>query len=136
MEYNKSVEFTIKRHKMFSVTAKGWQQCDKWNWNVYAHVFDNNELINDPERVMSMTFNGGATFDQMITTIPAQGIKYDFQRESKKLTVGSDYAHIHDDYDNHPSPDDGVPGYVLRDALDLAEQLEAQSVLIEAPTTP
>jgi hypothetical protein len=37
--------------------------------------------------------------------------------------VGSDYNHIHDNYDNHPSPFERIPFEVLRDAKDLAEAL-------------
>jgi hypothetical protein len=40
------------------------------------------------------------------------------------IVVNPNYIDIYDDYDNHPSPAEGIPSYVLSDAQSLIDQLE------------
>jgi len=123
--YNCVYEFYIARESSFAVTAKSFSYGDcKWNWNVYAYIFDNHPLYNDVQKAMELPFNCGVTYDKIRKTSPAQGIRYDFEEETNTLILGSDYAHIYDDYDNHPSPSKGVPVYVESDALHLVSALK------------
>lgn len=122
-EFKAIVEFRFSTEETFSVTIKAWPSLDKWNWNVYANIFESHPLFNNVDKAISLPFNGGCTYDEIKTHTPARGIQYDWQKESKTLIVGSDYAHIHDDYDNHPSPLDYIPQKVLRDAKELADAL-------------
>jgi hypothetical protein len=125
-EYDTKIEFKIKSTKEFSVVAIGWKSRDKWNWNIYASIFESHPLFNDVDNAKNLPFNCGCTFDELITQSPT-GDKSswgDWQKEYKCLKVGSDYAHIYDDYDNHPSPFDGLPDFIERDALELVESLE------------
>jgi len=131
-EYLPSIEFKIKIAKTFSVTVKGWCSTNsidglKWHWNVYANIFESHPLFNDIDKAMNLPLHGGCTYDQLTTSVPATGIIYDWQKETKTLKLGSDYAHLHDDYDNHPSAFDFIPYNVLNDAKELAEALEVQS---------
>ena len=123
-EFRASVEFKIESQKTFSVTVKAWQLMDKWSWNVYANIFENHSLFNDVNKALELPFNGGCTYDEIKTHTPSRGIRYDWEKESKTLIVGSDYAHIHDNYENHPSPFDRIPFEVLRDAQELVEKLK------------
>ena len=123
MKYKATVEFWIAREQTHSVSAKAWHDGNKWNWNVYAYVFDNHPLYENNEALLNLPLHCGCTFDQIWTRQPFE-IKYDFQRVTNTKVVGSDYNHIYDNYDNHPSPfDSGVPYYVERDALELAAAL-------------
>jgi len=128
-KYNTKVEFKIKQGKTFLVTAVGWQYNEKWNWNIYASIFEAHPLFDDVENAKQLPFNCGCTLDKIITDSPTgnQSDWYDFEKEYKTLKLGSDYSHIYDDYDNHPSPFDGLPGFIERDALELVEALEKQS---------
>ena len=118
-----TVEYWVKRDKTFTVSAKCWRNGDKWMWNVYAYIFDNHPLFSKPGLAKVLPFNCGCTFDEIVTSEPSEGIKYDWQKTKRKLVVGSDYAHIHDDYENHPSPIHGVPGNILFDAKELVDAL-------------
>ncbi len=122
-ELKATVEFKIATEKTFSVTIKAWQLTDKWNWNVYANIFENNDLFNNLDDAFQLPFSGGCTYDEVKTFTPARGIQWDWQKETKTLVLGSDYAHIHDNYDNHSSPFDRIPCEVLRDAKELVEAL-------------
>ena len=44
-EFNAVIEFRIAREKTFSVTVKAWQLQDKWQYNVYAYIFENHKLF-------------------------------------------------------------------------------------------
>lgn len=123
-EFNAVVEFRVAREKTFSVTVKAWLMGDEWQYNVYAHISEEHKLFNDVDKATNLPFNGGCTYDEIKTMTPARGIQYDFQKEYKILIVGSDYAHLHDNYDNHSSPFDTIPCEVLRDAKDLVKELE------------
>jgi hypothetical protein len=129
------VVFTIEQNKDFSVTVEGWNDVgfrngdyenliEKWNWNVYAHIYESHPFFNDVDSALELPLHWGATYDQIITHEPAQGIKYDLQKITKCLKVGSDYAHCDDDYDNHPSAFDGVPFLIDSDAKRLVKALE------------
>lgn len=120
------IEWKVKRHETFSVVAKGWTRDGKWNWNVYANIFENHPLFNQPSKAKELPLNCGCTYDEVRTAVPSEGIQYSWQRETKTLVVGSDYAHISDDYDNHPSGFDGVPYFVMRDCNDLVDALLAE----------
>ncbi len=122
-EYKASIEFKIAMEKTFSVTIKAWMNLDKWAYNVYANIFESHELFNKPDEAMLLPLNGGCTYDQLKTSVPSTGIQYEWQREVKTLVVGSDYMHIHDEYDNHSSPFEHIPYKVLNDAKELAEAL-------------
>ncbi len=123
-EFKATVEFKIAVEKTFSVTIKAWQLTDKWNYNVYANIFEKHDLFNDVDKAMMLPFNGGCSYDEIKTFTPARGIQYDWQKESKVLVLGSDYNHLHDNYDNHSSPFDRIPHEVLRDAKELVEALK------------
>tara|TARA_R110002095_G_scaffold210499_1_gene197784 strand:+ start:650 stop:1054 length:405 start_codon:yes stop_codon:yes gene_type:complete len=122
-EFKAMVEFNIAVKKTFSVTIKAFQSLDKWNWNVYANIFESNELFNDLDNAFNLPFHGGCTYDQIKTLTPARGIQYSWQKEEKTLVLGSDYAHLHDNHDNHPSPFDRIPYEVLKDAKELVDAL-------------
>lgn len=118
-EVQPSCEFFFVREKTHSVSAKAWNYNGKWNWNVYAYIQPEHPLYQNNEALMSLPFNGGCTYDAIRTIQPFE-IKYDFEKLSSTKIVGSDYNHIHDDYDGHPSPFERIPHKVLRDAQDLA----------------
>jgi len=135
MEINKvRIEYTIKQADNFNVQAVGWntlgfrfgsnEMFEKWNWNVYAHIFEDHPLFNDVESALNLPFHWGATYDQIITHEPARGIQYDFQKVTKCLKVGSDYSHCDDPEDGHQSAFEGVPNYVRSDAEALVKALE------------
>ena len=129
MDYNKATSFWIKRSKTFSVEVSAWESSGKWYWNVYAHVFDTHPKFEDDEWLKDLPFNGGCTLDKLIITQPFK-IEYDFQGVNTTKKVGSDYAHIHDDYDNHPNPDDGIMYKAELDALELVKALEVNNAVI------
>mgnify|MGYP003630354631 CR=1 FL=1 len=118
------IEWKIKTGFGYAVTAKAWTNDSKWNWNVYAHINKNHSLFTNPEEAKDLPFHGGCTFDEYQSHEPSGGIIYDFQKVTKILVVGSDYAHLGDDYDNHPSGLDGVPFYIMRDCEELISILE------------
>ena len=130
-----TTEFYIAREKTFCVTVKGWNSigfngCDfdnpveKFNWNVYALIYDNHPLFKTPKAAIeSLPFHGGCTYDKLIVTSQSTGNEYDESEDSLTLKLGSDYAHLHDDYDGHQSPADGIPHHIERDAKALADAL-------------
>jgi hypothetical protein len=129
-------EFTVHEGQDYWVTVKAWPSArydnrmqktegDRWNWNVYAHFNEKHKLFDNPKRCKSeLYFNCGCTFDELKTIEPSDGIIYDWQKVCRIRTYGSDYAHIYDNYDNHPSPAEGIPSYVLSDTQSLIAQLE------------
>lgn len=127
MENKKAtVEFWIAREKTYTVSAKAWHDGNRWNWNVYAYVFENHPLFDNNDALLDLPLHCGCTFDQIRANQPFE-IKYDHQRVKTTKIVGSDYAHYGDDYDNHPSPFDEIPYYVERDAKELAAALEVDN---------
>jgi hypothetical protein len=127
MNFNKtpkpSCEFFFVRELTHSVSAKSWHDGAKWHWNVYAYVQEKHSKFADDEYLQSLPFNGGCTHDSIRITQPTE-IKYDWQKRVTTKIVGSDYNHIHDNYDNHPAPFERIPFEVLRDAEALAAELE------------
>jgi hypothetical protein len=123
-EFKATVEFKIAVKKTFSVTINAWQLNNKWAWNVYANIFETHSLFNNPEGAIdNLPFHGGCTYDKLKSEGATGGNKYDKSESHKTLVLGSDYMHLHDDYDNHPSPFDRIPYNVLNDAKDLVEAL-------------
>ncbi len=127
MNFNKtpkpSCEFFFVRELTHSVSAKSWHDGAKWHWNVYAYVQESHPKFADDKYLQNLPFNGGCTYDSIRITQPTE-IKYDWQKRVTTKIVGSDYNHIHDNYDNHPSPLERIPFEVLRDAESLAAELE------------
>ena len=121
-EFGATVEFKVASGDGFTVTVKAWQAMDKWQYNVYANIFESHALFSDTDKAKSLPFNGGCTYDAIKTTTPTV-IECEWQKETKTLVVGSDYAHIHDNYDGHSSPFDAIPREVLEDAKELAAEL-------------
>lgn len=120
---NPSCEFFFVREATHSISAKAWHDGAKWNWNVYAYVQESHPKFLDDEALQNMPFNGGCTHDSIRITQPTK-IEYSWQKRVTTKIVGSDYAHIHDNYDNHPSPFECIPYDVLCDAKYLAEAME------------
>lgn len=133
-----TMEFYIERGKDFCVIIKGWNRIgfndgdlenpvEKFNWNVYACIFESHPLFSDVERAMDvLPFSGGVTYDKLISTSPTGGNKYDKKEASSILKLGSDYGHSWDDYDSHQSPKDGVPSHIMNDANNLVEKLKQE----------
>lgn len=119
-----SVSFWVKKTSTYSVEVKAWFDSVKWNWNwnVYAHVFSDHALYEDNEALKNLPFHGGCTFDQLKTIKPLN-MEYEWQKESEGKTVGCDYAHLHDDYDNHPSPFESAFGVIPPPFKYCAEEL-------------
>ena len=136
-EIKPTCEFYIAREGSFTVSAKAWWQKPTrgeehktgWNWNVYAYVFDKHPMFKDDEKLKDLPLHGGCTFDELVIQQPLE-IKYDFQSIKTKKVVGSDYSHLYDDHNNHESPFDGIPCYVLRDAEELVKALMPKGDLI------
>jgi len=119
-----STKFNFFRCKDFNVEVVGWEsEKGKWNWNVYAYIFETHKLFADQDAWYELPFNCGATLEDRIITGPARGIRYDWQKETETIKLGSDYNHIHDNYDHHPSPADGIPSNIYHDAKVLVESL-------------
>lgn len=127
---NVSVSFWAKKTSTYSVEVRAWFDSTKWNWNVYAHVFNNHALYEDNEALRNLPFHGGCTFDQLKTIKPLE-IKYDWQKEREGKTLGCDYSHIYDDYENHPSPFESAFGVIPSPfkycADELIEALESNN---------
>ncbi|MBL4753828.1 MAG: hypothetical protein JKY52_09590 [Flavobacteriales bacterium] len=120
----KSVTFSYKREAHYSVYAKAWYYNGKWNWNVYVDIAESHDKFDDIDWAIGLPFHGGCTLDDLVVTSPARGIRYDFQKEYKKVTVGCDFNHVGDNYNNHPSPEEGVPYYVTLCVKELIEALK------------
>jgi hypothetical protein len=138
-KYPMAVSFWIAREKTHSVEVKSWASknldgTNKWNWNVYGHVFEGHRMFATPEFLQGMPLHWGATFDEFKLTGPALGIKYDWQKERESYTFGSDYMHYQDPED-WQSPLDGIPWQIEKDALELADWL-AESTQEPTPCQP
>ncbi len=92
-------------------------------WNVYANIFESHKLFNNIEKALEAPFHGGYSYDHILTYIPAQGIKYDWQKEKKTLRIRCDYNHLGDNYFNSCGPDNGIPQEILNDCDELIEFL-------------
>ena len=128
MKTNKvSVSYWAKLTGTFSVEVKAWFDSGKWHWNVYAHVFNDHKLYDDDNALKNLPFHGGCTYDQVKSFKPLI-MEYDWQKEGESKTVGCDYMHLHDNYENHPSPFDYefgvIPAPFVYCAEALIEELE------------
>lgn len=122
------MEFVMASEVSYSVTAKAYNtksNPEKWNWSVYAWIRKTHPLFDDPEKAIDkLSFNGGANLDNLITTEPARGIKYDWQTVVKCLKIGADYNHEWDS-ESKSSPFDGLPTSVFNGAQELIKDLES-----------
>lgn len=116
-------EWIVYRDTDFSVEIKSWCDSDKHHWNVYAYIFDTHQFFNDMEKVFDLHFHGGITYDERILYSPARGIRYDWQKEYTCLKVGSDYAHLYDDWFATQDPVFGIPSEIKSDATQLVKEL-------------
>lgn len=114
----------IVKAKTFGIQVRCWNLSGDWVWNMYALIYDNHPLFEDPERAYNLGFHGGCTYDEKISSEPARGIRYDWQKLRSMLKVGCDYNHYGDEYFNQCSPEDGIPLGILLDAEALYKQLE------------
>lgn len=127
-EHPFTVSFWIHKGSDCSVEVKAWARDGLdgeklWHWNVYGHVFENHRMFATPEILQNMPLHWGASFDEFRTSRPAFGIKYDWQKENRAYTFGSDYSHYNDP-ESWPAPLDGIPWQVEKDAQELAEWLK------------
>lgn len=95
-----------------------------WNWNVYAHIFEEHPIYDDVEAILSLPFHGGFSYDEKFTRTPLRGIQYDFQQEINYIKVGSDYAHYGDEHFRECLPSDGVPLSIQYDVHALVAALQ------------
>ena len=124
-------EWRVFTDKTFSVVIRAWNSPgitdlvdESWTWNIYAVIFDAHPLFKDPEKAIStLQFHWGATYEKFITTQEARGNQYEFQKDSRALKIGNDYAHYEDDYFMASNPKDGIPLTIQQDALQLVGQL-------------
>lgn len=117
-------EWLVHRDDTFTVEIRGWTKEDgKSGWNVYAHIFDSHPYFNDISKVQDLPFHGGITYEQRITHSPAQGIRYDWQRNYETFKFGSDYQHLHDDWFATQDPSQGIPQEIKSDATQLVKGL-------------
>ena len=121
-----SVSYWPERNKDFSVEVKAWWSGDKWNWNIYAYFFPSFESYENNDYLKSIEMAGGVTFDEIKTTQPLNGIEYDWQTVKETKTIGCDFAHSWDDYENHPSPFDYSDGMIPEPFLSHAKHLIKQ----------
>ena len=117
-----SVSYWVEKNKDYSVEVKAWFN-GKWNWNIYAYVFDTFPKYDDDDYLLELPMAGGCTYDKLVNRQPIKGIKYDFQKVEKSKVIGCDFAHSWDDYDNHPSPFDYEPGLIPYPFKGAAEEL-------------
>ena len=120
---NPAYEWLIYRNDNFTVQVRSWVDSNKHHWNVYANIFDTHPFFNEMTKVLDLHFHGGVTYEQRITHTPAQGIKYSWQKSYETLKVGSDYAHLHDDWFATQDPIFGIPSEIKSDATQLVNQL-------------
>ena len=129
MKNKLSVSYWLNKGKDFSIEVKAFADTDeKWFWCVYAHVFDSHSKFNDNEYLMNVPMHGGNTFDEQRITQPIGGCRYDWMKTRKAKVIGCDFAHIHDDHENHPGPADYDIGFIpepfYSEAVSIASELE------------
>jgi hypothetical protein len=119
-------EWSVCQTKSFGVSVRAWSRGrDQWTWNVYALIYDNHPLHKNVQGALALPFHGGPTLDVRVVTSPAQGLRYEWQRVSDVLKVGSDYAHAYDEWAMESDPTNGVPYEIRRDAEELIAALAA-----------
>jgi len=126
-----ATEWTVYRDKTFTVTVRCWNRempegwDEKWNWNVYANIFEEHPCFGEVERLVeTLHMHGGCTYEKLHTIDEARGNRYEWQRSSKMLKIGSDYVHYGDDYFESSRPSDGIPYDVQEDCKILVAQLK------------
>ena len=120
-----SYEWNVYLGKTFSVQVRGWKHPSgtDWSWNVYAFIYDTHPLFNDVKHAKDvLPFHWGTSLANIVTTAPAEGIQYEWQRESRVLKLGSDYQHYQDDY-TECDPKDGIPWAIRNDSEALIHAL-------------
>lgn len=117
--------------KTFGIVVSCYSPDDvEWTWCLYALIYDNHPLFNDPEAaVEQLPWHCGCTYEERFSQEPARGIRYEWQRKGEWLKVGADYAHLYDDHYKICPPSDGIPPGVMADARELFD------VLTERATT-
>lgn len=115
------VSWKLHKDRNFSVEVVCWHNGSAYCWNVYANIFDSHPLFKSTEGVESLPMHYGVTHDQLMTVGFVEK-KYDWQKDASYRVVGSDYAHLYDNYEDC-SPDDGIPGRILGDARELMAAL-------------
>lgn len=133
MKNRMSVSYWVELKDTHSVEVKAWFDT-KWNWNIYAHIFEASPLFNNVDEILNIPMHGGITLDRDDIKSPMGGIKYEWQRLSKSRVIGCDYGHIYDDYDNHPSPfdmpDGDIPFQFKRDAEEVARYINEKTEVL------
>lgn len=119
---NPASEWTVYQGKTFSVQVRAWNSNDEWRWNVYALIFEGHRLHQNINAALCLPFHWGATYDKRIVTSPAQGKRYDWEKISDCLKIGSDYMHYEDNYE-HCNPKAGIPPMIRHDAQQLVYAL-------------
>jgi hypothetical protein len=129
-----SVEWTVYQCDTFSVTVKSWKTKNyefiekgygsefRHHWNVYANIFHTHPIYETPELAKDLPLHGGCTFDKQTISQPIGGIRYDWQKVSNTLKVGSDYSHYMDHFEDE-DPARGIPHEVFNDAEALVDAL-------------
>lgn len=122
-----SVEFHYASFKHSAVIVKAWaDRNQKWNWNVYAVIRDSHTEYDNNELLLNAPLHGGCTYNAIKTEQPFE-LEYDWQKLYTSKVLGSDYNHIYDNSEYHPSPmtmGGDIPHYIERDAEELAAWLE------------
>lgn len=133
---NKSTEWLVFSNKEFTITVKNWVSkgfpqgyyegagaVDVNHWNVYLCVSEDSEFFNKPGAIQSAPWHGGVTYDQVMTSAPAFGIKYDWQKEVKYYKFGSDYSHYMDHFEEYTA-EMGIPSEIRSDVEALYNWLK------------
>jgi hypothetical protein len=126
-----SSQWTVYQGKTFTVQIYAWHNGTEWKWNVYALIFDGHPLHQSVDAALGLPFHGGANLEKRIVTSPARGIRYDWEKISDCLKLGSDYAHDGDYYEDC-DPKNGIPPLIQWDAGELAQALLDRCAVEEA----
>lgn len=132
----KSTEWLVFSSQEFSITVKNWtskgfpqgyyegaEPVDVNHWNVYLCVFEASEFFTKPQAIQSAPWHGGVTYDQVCTSAPSEGIKYDWQKDVKYYKFGSDYSHYMDHFEEY-NAEDGIPPSIQYDVQELYNWLK------------
>lgn len=140
---NPSHEWVIVRNKQFSVVVKHWQRKGFsvnlpyeltpenmimiHHWNIYVNVFQGTKLYDDLNIVLGAPFHGGVTYEEHFIQSPAQGVKYDWQKDFSYYKIGCDYAHYCDEEFERYDGKDGIPWEIRADLQELLSYLDEQT---------
>ena len=133
MSYRTSTSFYIAEEQTHCVEVKAWstfdsfQQVPRWQWNVYAHLYETHAWFDKPEILSgNLPLHYGASYSVRKIIEPVLGVQRDWEKRHETITFGSDYGH-YTDSENHQSPTEGIPYYVLTDALELVTWLQERA---------